>query len=444
MQIALFGGLANNMYIVAKALHASGQDIIFVRDRFDTYPFSQPIWQDAALAMCYEELESGWFNSEYWTAKEREEHWRSPTWMHDPFDAETSYRARIHSSLAVRTYFRWRRWRDKLWAQTLQLIRSADAVIVCGVHGEVIAAASGLPYVIWPHGGDIRIAAGFGVGSRSRTWREKLRNRGGKFVHTLRNRAVRDAFLGADWVSVQSPKVGGGHFVNIEPFLRRLSYGRLPLPYGAVPRRTAPERRRALEILLARFGLSMPTETLYGFVPARLDYYYKGHNSFLEALHHRPQLDFHWFLSGWGADYKRGQEYVEEKRLQHCITFLPVALSRPLLFEFMMNVDVCVDQFRGGDYGASALEAMAHGTPVMMRIINKNFDERGWEAPPVLNASNTDDIVRILDRIASGDIDLEERSRAASAWVSRWHAPHRVLPALLQRLEAAVACGHIR
>ena len=104
----------------------------------------------------------------------------------------------------------------------------------------------------------------------------------------------------------------------------------------------------------------------------------------------------------------------------------------------MSASDLCVDQFYHGSYGTAALEAMAHGTPVLMRIDDEAFNARGWEPPPVLNAENADDIARILDRILSGEIDLEERGRAAGAWVARNHASERVVPDLLRYLNNAV------
>ena len=185
----------------------------------------------------------------------------------------------------------------------------------------------------------------------------------------------------------------------------------------------------------------MPAQPLCGFIPSRVDYYWKGHDLFLHALAQRPGADIHWFISGWGADYPRAQAFVAEHRLDHCVTFLPIVLSKPLLFAFMSAVDLCVDQFHMGAYGTAAVEAMARGCPVMMRIDDEAFNARGWEPPPVLNARTENDMVGIFDRIASGDIDLEERGRAAAAWVSRNHAPEQVVSDLVGRLEAFTEAG---
>ena len=46
MKIGLYGGMANNMYALAKGMAAEGADVCFIRDRSDRYPFSQPLWDD--------------------------------------------------------------------------------------------------------------------------------------------------------------------------------------------------------------------------------------------------------------------------------------------------------------------------------------------------------------------------------------------------------------
>ena len=56
VKIGLYGGVANNMYVFAKALARRGADVLFIRDRADRYPFSQPCWEDAAWTLGYDEV----------------------------------------------------------------------------------------------------------------------------------------------------------------------------------------------------------------------------------------------------------------------------------------------------------------------------------------------------------------------------------------------------
>ena len=421
--------MANNLYVFAKALHAAGQEVCFVRDRGDSYPFSQPVWNDAPLTLPYEDLANPRFDADRWTTIERECSWRAPDWLYDPLHATETCRTSVGGSIPIRM-LAYRRQRNGPWARAFETLNQADAAIVRSVDGALMAAASGLPYAILPHGGDIRLAAG--VGDRPKNVRGRLR-------HALLRYALRDAFVGANLVGSHNPKGSAIGQTTLDQFIGRLRFAKVAIPSEVVPRRPAPARRRALSELLERIGVRMSAQPLCGFIPSRVDYYWKGHDLLLRALVRRPRADIHWYVSGWGADYPKAQEFVNENSLDHCVTFLPVSLSKPLLVEFMSAADLCVDQFHMGTYGMSAVQAMAQGCPVMMRIDDEAFNARGWEPPPVLNAENADDIARILNSILSGEIDLEERGRAAAAWVSRNHSPDQVLPDLLRHLAAFTA-----
>ena len=418
------------MYVFSKALHAAGQDIVFVRDRFDTYPISQPVWEDAPFTILYEDLDGSHFDANRWTSIERERHWKAPHWLCDPLQPRESYKSRIYGSATVKAYAHLQRRRNGLWYRTFEAISQADATIVCGINGALLAEASGLPYILWPHGGDIMLAAGFDYMPKPKGLRAKIRR-------MLLLRALRNTFVKANFVGSHCPSAGGGSFATLDYFVKRIKFKKLPIPYDIVPRHPTARRRQVLERLLSELHVPMPAQPLCGLVPSRVDYYWKGHDLFLNALSRRPNLDIHWLVSGWGVDNASARAYVKENKLEDSVTFLPFALSKPLLLRLMSASDLCVDQFYHGSYGTAALEAMAHGTPVMMWIDDEAFEARGWKPPPVLNAQTTDDIVRTLDLISSREIDLEERGRAAADWISRNHAPDVVLPDLLRYLQAA-------
>lgn len=421
--------MANSLYVFAKALHASGQDVCFIRDRVDNYPFSQPVWDDAPLTLPYEDLANPRFDAERWTTIERECGWRAPAWLYDPLQATETCRTSARGSVPIRLLARHRQ-RSKPWARAFEKLKRADAAIVRTREGALMAAASGLPYAILSHGGDIRLAAG--VGDRPKHVRGRLK-------HALHRYALRDAFVRADLVGSHNPKGSAIGRTSLDQFIGRLRFAKIAIPSEVVPRRPAPARHRALSVLLEQLGLPMPAQPLCGIIPSRVDYYWKGHDLFLRGFARGHRAEIHWYVSGWGGDYPKAQEFVIQNGLEHCVTFLPVGLSKPLLAEFMSAADLCIDQFRMGTYGTTAVEAMACGCPVMMRIDDEAFNARGWEPPPVMNAENSDDIDRILGGIQSGEIDLEERGRDAAAWVSRNHAPDKVVPDLLQRLAEATS-----
>ena len=41
MKIGLYGGVANNMYVFARAMAKQGLKVCFIRDRGDLYPISK-------------------------------------------------------------------------------------------------------------------------------------------------------------------------------------------------------------------------------------------------------------------------------------------------------------------------------------------------------------------------------------------------------------------
>lgn len=442
MKLTLFGGMANNIYILAKELRAMDCDISFIRDRFDSYPMSQPIWQDLPFKLKYEEMEAGYFNHEDWTRFENQKRWVAPCWLQDPLERPSQEWGKVCGTLPVRVYVSRSCARNELWARTLALVGAGDAAVVCGIPGALIAAGSGVPFMIRPHGGDILLAAGYGKMSGFKS----LRQRVGAALH---RRALKDAFFTASMVGSQNPMHYGeqpvdakeAKVVNLGRFVERTRFERFPLPYRARLRPCKAQRRVKMKALLEELNLPMPEQELIGLIPSRIDYFWKGHNIWLEALNRTQPRNVHWLVTGWGSDRVKAKKFVLESSLKESVTFLSSAFSRPLLAEFMRASDLCVDKFRGEGYGTAALESMANGTPVMMWINNRAFEKRDWEPPPVLNASSMEDIVRILDRIQSGGIDLEERGQASAAWVSRNHAPELVLPKLLHRLEAAVAQG---
>jgi glycosyltransferase involved in cell wall biosynthesis len=183
---------------------------------------------------------------------------------------------------------------------------------------------------------------------------------------------------------------------------------------------------------MERLGQPMPEAEWILFVPSRIDFFWKGTDLLLRALTRLPKKkDLHFIFSGWGTDYKKAREMI----LPHQATFLPCAVSKPILYDFFSAADVVVDQFRMGIYGTSAVEAMGCGAPVIMWIDKERFQTHGWDPPPILNGKNEEEIVEILGDILSGRVDLEKHAHAALDWVVRTHGEEVVLFSLKKILK---------
>jgi glycosyltransferase involved in cell wall biosynthesis len=427
MKIGLYGGLANNCYTFSKVLHQAGLDVVFVRDRSDCYAFSQPVWEDARLVMDYAEVAgSSAYTWEKWSRIEAENQWCPPEWLVDPlaYSAEPVIRSvgPVLLELLGRRYI----GQTKHRASVVAALQTCDVLLVCGIEAAILAMMAGRPYIIWPHGGDIRLAAGLTAppkGFRARVSFEAQR--------TL----LRAAYDGAGAIGTHDPKGLGGKAGYVGAALRKTELVHLPMPTALSVRVDKTARKSMLAGILRELGLPDIQADVVGIVPSRVDFAWKGHDLLLRAFSRaKGREQMHLIFSGWGNDYGKAKTYVEPQGLKGCVTFLPFSLSRPILAHFFSLADFAVDQFGYmGTYGTAMVEAMAAGCPTLMWIEDASFVARGWEPPPVINAEKEDDIVRKLELIASGAIDLAVESQRSQDWIRRVHAPAAVVPVLMQR-----------
>ena len=425
MRIGLYGGLANNCYVFAKVMHQAGLDVIFIRDRNDRYAFSQPVWEDTSFVMNYCKVAgSSSFSWEDWARIEIDQQWQSPTWLVDPltFNSAPKDGCALPTWLLMLGYRYVSQWKHR--PGTVAAMQNCDVLLVCGIEAAILAMLSGRPYVIWPHGSDIRMAAGLATppkGIRARMSFE------------LQKVMLLAAYDRAAYIGTHDPKGLGGSAGNVRKALRRTSLIHLPIPAHRLFRLSKAERSSRLAPLCQRLGLPSIQGDIIGLVPSRVDFTWKGHDLLLGAMSRVSNRErLHLIFSGWGNDYDQAQAYVAKHGLQDQVTFLPFSLSKPLLAEFFSLVDFAADQFCFmGTYGTALVEALAAGCPTLMWIEESSFVARGWEPPPVINAESEADIVCKLELIACGSIDLEDVSQRSQAWIGRMHAPEAVLPKIL-------------
>ncbi len=431
MRIGLYGGLANNCYVFAKALRHAGQDVIFIRDRNDRYAFSQPVWQDSAFSMGFEDVAiSSSFSWKHWKHIEVDQQWLPPTWLVDPLDLQSD---QIKICDAAVPY--WLKplankyvFQGKHRLGVVVTMRTCDVLLVCGIEAAILAMLSGRPYIIWPHGGDIRMAAGIATPPKGMRVR---------MSYELQRLLLLAAYDRAAYVGTHDAKALGGSVGDVKKALRNTNFVHMPIAISCRARSGKMERHSKLTMLCKALNLPVIESEIICLIPSRVDFIWKGHDLLLGALKRATGREkLHLIFSGWGNDYAHAKTYVAQHRLEAQVTFLPFSLSKPLLAEFFTLVDFAVDQFRClGTYGTALVEALAAGCPTMMWIDEQAFTARAWEAPPVLNAQSEEDIVSYLEKIACGSIDLEDISQRSQAWIQRVHAPEVVLPQLLHRFE---------
>jgi glycosyltransferase involved in cell wall biosynthesis len=434
MKIGLYGGMANNMYVFAKAVASQGVEACFIRDRSDRYPMSQPVWEDVPFSMGYDEVpRAAYWDWEKWKEKEQELNWVAPEWLVDP---ATGSGTQLKPTLTrtggiIDTPFASRYLRVSYRASALRYMQACDALIVCGVEGSILANASGRPYIIVPFGGDLMIAAGLLQPKFYRMWT--------KLIHTMTRRQLVRAYANAVCIGVHEPTGFATDFYGAEHFFRKHKSCFVAIPIPVRQRAPAGDRRQTLRALLAGLGFESSSSAYVGFVPSRIDYEWKGHDRLLNALARLDRQgkasDLHLIFSGWGNDFDAARCFVEANDLCKRTTFLDCALSKPLLYQFYLNADFVVDQFIVGMLGTAALEAMSCGAPLITWI--NDAAERAWGTPPVLQARTTNEIAAVLERLSSGHIDLDQVGTSLQEWLGRLHNPATVVPNMLEIFNGA-------
>jgi glycosyltransferase involved in cell wall biosynthesis len=432
VKIGFYGGVANNMYVFAKAFHAAGVDVCFIRDRSDKYPFSQPVWEDNSFTMHFEEVPraSRW-DWEQWSRLERETGWAPPAWMVDPLQPSPHREVAVDlGGLAILDRIGTSRYlREPHRRHALAAMRACDALMVCGIEGSILARFSGKPYIIWPHGGDLMIAAGM--------LQPPLRQVRQWVVHGILARHLRAAFDGAICVGNHEPSGISNAFWGAEHYIQNLPVVFMPIPIPVRPRASADVRRERLAEVLREMGMDTEVNGLTGFVPSRIDYKWKGQDRLLSAIQMRNAVlrkaRAKIIFAGWGGDLLHARQFAAENDIADITVFLDVAISKPLLFRFYDNVDFAVDQFTLGMYGTAALEAMAGGCPLMIWL--NNAYERSWGAPPVMNVMTAEQIAQGLESLVTGQYDLQSASGALQSWMEKTHGALRVIPEVLAAFE---------
>ena len=427
MKVGLYGGMANNMYVFAKALVRQKVNVCFIRDFSDRFIFSQPVWEDLNLTIVYEKVAqtSSW-TWEYWYNWESSLGWQAPNWLIDIKDKSESNEQRFSSLklLLDRLIANYIVKKHLYWQNCIDMMQKCDVLLVCGIEGSILALLSGKPFVILPHGGDIRTALGLHPPKTKniRIWVNYL----------LRLRFLRLAYQKALCIGTHDPLGIVGHIGNTIPKFIESKLKLLPIPLSITPRFSQDKRRDILGQLMTELNLSTPDAKYIGFIPSRVDFYWKGQDRLLQALtkiEHQKQI--HLIFSGWGQNYQDIQNIVKQAQLQSHVTFLPCAVSKPTLYKFFQAADFIVDQFLMGTYGTAAIEAMSCGCPILMWIDELAFQKRGWEAPPVINVKTEADIFEAITAITSGQIDLEKSGLLAQEWIQKIHGEEIVVSQFL-------------
>ena len=178
-------------------------------------------------------------------------------------------------------------------------------------------------------------------------------------------------------------------------------------------------------------------------VTSRLDPEVKGSQIALEGFRafcvNRPEARL--VLIDWGNARAELLERMRALGMGERIIVQPPS-GKKRLIEYYRSADCTLDQFVLGYFGATGLEAMACGLPVVMRLESAQYEslcETG--APPVLQASSPREVATHLTALAQSREHARRAGRALRTWFEDNHSSSRWLPAYTHLL-TATALGH--
>jgi glycosyltransferase involved in cell wall biosynthesis len=158
-------------------------------------------------------------------------------------------------------------------------------------------------------------------------------------------------------------------------------------------------------------------------VMARLDRKWKGSHIGLDgfasfaARHPNARL----VLVGWGEHSTELVEALDRQGLQGRYVCLPISGKRRLV-DYLRGADCALDQFVMGYYGATALEALSTGVPVVMRLARDQYDALcPTGAPPVLDATTAEEVDQQLQHLAASADTRARVSALSRQWVQLNH-----------------------
>ncbi len=393
------GNLANNMMIRAQALREQAYHIDVVLHPQDDFVMSDPGWELADVRLpdgvrsisglaehgimlpdppnVVRTASSSTDVDDIWLPAMRSASWQWPT-AHP-----ASSFARQVDVLRFASYFNY--------LPTLEALQKYDALFAA--QAPYLAYLSGRPYLSAQTGGDLFFEA-----SRDDTF--------GK-LQRLSYKMSKALLATNPWAYSAARRFGFNHVVYAPLLIDTDAY--------------SPGDRTYREQWERDTGGSF-----FVLATARLDRRWKrseiGFEGFKRFAAKTPEARL--LLVGWGQDVDELLAEFKKDGLHDRVHVLPVSGKRTLV-NYLRSCDCVLDQFRIGYYGATALEAMACGVPVVMKLQTDQYDAMcKTGAPPVLNASCPEDVTAALSKLCASPEHLVAVSARGVRWIKENHSAY--------------------
>jgi glycosyltransferase involved in cell wall biosynthesis len=415
LHFGFVGNIANCLYVRAVPLRKNGLQVTQFLHPQDRFVMSQPGWEESGSILADEETDF---------TKLRERGFELPEVADVVQTGQDTRFGLLHQTVAGEGRGAARRALTKYpfidaadlltytsfysTLPTLERLQEMDALLA--TQAVQLAYLSGRPYLAAQSGGDL--------------WFEASR---ADALGSIQRRA----FSAANAVLASNPWT----FANARRLgLRNVIY----LPFMLDDEVYSPGPGHLRKEWTERSGGSF-----FVLVTSRLDRETKGSQTALEGFRSfsakSPQARL--VLIDWGRARNAILDQMRSLELGDKIVVLPPS-GKKRLIEYYRSADCALDQFVVGYFGATGLEAMACGLPVIMRLESAQYEslcETG--APPLLHAERPGEVATHLQTLARSAGYALSTGRAMRSWFMANHASTRWASAYTNLL-TATAIGY--
>jgi acetyltransferase-like isoleucine patch superfamily enzyme/glycosyltransferase involved in cell wall biosynthesis len=398
VKIGLFGNLANQAYITARALRKLGHDVEVVvqENNIDAYPMSRPLWEECAVEIPdVSKLEIG-----------EAQHYRAPDFVRGvdyDMDVQIKYQTRLSAVTEVIELYKARTGKTLARDEALVLAQwMGHWPYISAMHDYDVVLLSmwpiclgqfcSKPYVVCPLGGDLYTSS---------------------FEQDVQGLMFRAGFRGASHIAVAE--------TDYPAYIQRLE-ARAPQTFMPLVVDTDVYHDGPSEALRQQW-ISRSGGDRFILGVCRQSWEWKGSDRLIAGFSKffkSGNSEWRLLLQSWGDDLQRSQSMVTDLGLDAVTLWLPMC-SKPLLRERQRAADVVADQFVMEGYGASVLESLAAGKPVVMSGVPAHataFFKHG--APPLVSARSDMDIAQAFKSLAD-DAVRKSIGRKSREWVLNEH-----------------------
>jgi len=386
LRLLLYGNTCNVNYVIAKYVRRAGVDTQLLVD--STVLLHRPESEDPALRGNY------------------------PEWIRDigeiDFERLLLFPGRRH--------------------ELVGLLSDCDALIVSGF-APVVAQWTGKPYVFAGYGGDFDLYASREyprMAARQAIPRNPLKGVAHVALALWLNRLQRKGLQAAARVNYRIP----GQYSGTDRLMKDLGLDRrriyIPLPLNTDKYSPDPGASDARDLRGSLGGdvlFFSPTRHLWGRLPpGRYVAEFKNNHLFIMAfarLCHQERVDGRLVLVNKGPTFSDSMELVRKLGIQEKVVVV-WEMARADLITYYRAADAVLDQVAKGGMGATSLEALSCGTPLISYV--KDLTAGYGEQPPVLSADSEEAIFGHMVRLAREPAWRTEIGHQSREWLVKYHS----------------------